>query len=455
MIDWLIEALPFLMLGSLAVLLFTGLPVALILAGLGVTFCLIGIALGEMPMIALFNIPPKLISAMRGSLFYPGVAMLLFMGVALEKSSIAQDMLTCLRLMLHRLPAGMIVAVLLIGVVLAPAAGIVGASVVTLSLIALPTLLRSGYAPPVATGAIAAAGTVGIILPPAVMLFFLAGEFHVPIGSMLMSTVVPGGMLLLAYMAWYMMTARTGSVAPPEAPPTLAGWVMLVLRGLVLPTALIALVLGSIIKGWATPSQSGAIGAAGGLLLILLNGRMSWRLFKDLIATTTNLAAMVFFIIMAAAVFSYPFRYFGGDTAIADVLSALDMTPWSTLLLITGIIFVLGFFIDWIEITVITLPLFVPVLQALTFPGHIDPPSMMLWIGAVTALVLQTSFLTPPFGFALFFLKGSAPPEISLAQIYRGILPILVIQVIMITIVLAEPGLVLWLPELVYGKILR
>ena len=455
MIDWVIDALPFLMLGSLAVLLFSGLPVAVILIGLGVTFCFIGVLLDEMPLVALFNIPPKLIASMRGSLFYPAVAMLLFMGVALEKSGIAQDMLTCLRLLLHRLPAGLIVAVLLIGVVLAPAAGIVGASVVTLSLIALPTMLRSGYPAHVATGAVAAAGTVGIILPPAVMLFFLAGEFQVPIGSMFMATVVPGGLLLLAYMAWYIGTGRISDIEPPPKPPSTLAWILLLIRGLVLPTALIALVLGSIIKGWATPSQSGAIGAAGGLLLILLNGRLSWPLFKDLIRTTTNLSAMVFFIIMAAAIFSYPFRYFGGDTAIADALSALDMTPWSTLLLITGIVFVLGFFIDWIEITVITLPLFVPVLQALTFPGHIDPPTMMLWIGAVTALVLQTSFLTPPFGFALFFLKGSAPPEVSLGQIYRGIIPIVAIQIIMIAIVLAEPRLVTWLPELVYGKILR
>ena len=220
MIDWTIDALPFLMLGSLAVLLFSGLPVAVILAGLGVSFCFIGIALGEMPLVALFNIPPKLISSMRGSLFYPAVAMLLFMGVALEKSGVAQDMLTCLRLLLHRLPAGLIVAVLLIGVVLAPAAGIVGASVVTLSLIALPTMLRSGYPATTATGAVAAAGTVGIILPPAVMLFFLAGEFQVPIGSMFMATVVPGGILLLAYMLWYMATARADDVRPVDAPAT-------------------------------------------------------------------------------------------------------------------------------------------------------------------------------------------------------------------------------------------
>jgi len=454
---WLIDALPFLMLGSLAVLLFSGLPVAVVLLGIGTTFCFIGIALDEMPVAALYIIPSKLISAVRGSLFYPAVAMLLFMGVALERSGIAHDMLRCVHLITRRLPAGMILAVLVIGVVLAPAAGIVGASVVTLSLIALPAMLRAGYSAPVATGTVAAAGTVGIILPPAVMLFFLAFQFQVPLGSMFMATVVPGALLLVLYSAWYMATARTVEVQPgdiPDAPATIAGWAWLVLRGLVMPVGLIALVLGSIMLGWATPSQSGAVGAAGALVLVIVNGRLSWPLIRDLVTTTANLSAMVFFIIMAAAVFSYPFRYFGGDMAIAGALEALEMGPWSMLLLIVGIVFVLGFFIDWIEITVITLPLFYPVLLGLDFSSHIDGErTAILWMAAAMALVLQTSFLTPPFGFALFFLKGSAPPGVTLGHIYRGIVPIVAIQLAVIALVLLEPRLVTWLPEQIYGVI--
>jgi TRAP-type mannitol/chloroaromatic compound transport system permease large subunit len=220
-----------------------------------------------------------------------------------------------------------------------------------------------------------------------------------------------------------------------------------------MPVGLIGLVLGSIIMGWATPSQSGAIGAAGGLLLIILNGRLSWTLFKDLITTTANLSAMVFFIIIAAAVFSYPFRYFGGDALMIAALSALNLGPWFMLLLIIGIVFILGFFIDWIEITVITLPLFVPVLQGLDFTAHVGGgPLPMVWIAAVTALILQTSFLTPPFGFALFFLKGSAPPSVTLSDIYRGILPIVAIQIAVIVAVLLFPKIVTWLPVLVYGS---
>ncbi|MGB7301691.1 MAG: TRAP transporter large permease subunit [Burkholderiaceae bacterium] len=454
----MIDALPFVMLGTLALLLFSGLPVAIILCGLGVGFCIVGIALGEMPWVAMYGIPPKLAYAVSGP-FYPAVAMLLFMGVALEKSGIAADMLSCLRVLLRWMPGGMAIAVLLIGVILAPAAGIVGASVVTLSLIALPAMLQNGYRPEVATGAVAAAGTVGIILPPAVMLFFLAGKFQVPMGSMFMATIVPGGILIVLYLLYYLVTSwlRPPSAPLNEAANLLPGnrwsWALLILRGLVAPLALICLVLGSIIAGWVTPSQSGAIGAAGGLLLVFINGRMSWPLFRDMIAGTANLTAMVFFIIMAAAVFSYPFRYFGGDTAISDALTALDIGPWPMLLLIVSIIFVLGFFIDWIEITVITLPLFVPVLQGLALYG-LEPgsPATMLWIAGLVALVLQTSFLTPPFGFALFFLKGSAPPGVTLADIYRGIAPILVIQLVVIGLVLAMPALITWLPALVYAR---
>ena len=449
----IVEAIPFVMLGCLAVLLFSGLPVAQVLFGLGTVFCLVGIGLGEMPVPALLAIPTKLSDAVRGSLFYPAVAMLLFMGVALEKSGIAHDMLRAVHLITRRLRAGMILAVLLIGVVLAPAAGIVGASVVTISLIALPAMIRAGYSAPVATGAVAAAGTVGIILPPAVMLFFLASQFQVPFGSMFMSTVIPGGLLLVLYALWYMTTAgRRVSPVDEPGPDTAAGWIWLMIRGLVLPIGLIALVLGSIIMGWATPSQSGAIGAAGSLVLVLISGRLSWRLIRELVETTANLSAMVFLIIMSAAVFSYPFRYFDGDSAIVEALEALSMGPWETLLLITGIVFILGFFIDWIEITIITLPLFFPVLAGLDFSAHAGPDKApMLWIAALMALILQTSFLTPPFGFALFFLKGSAPPGVTLGHIYRGIVPIVAIQLSVIGLAMVVPEVITWLPEQIYG----
>jgi len=452
----MIEVLPIAMLAALALLLFTGLPVAVLLAGLGVLFSLIGVVLGEMPAIALYNIPVRMFGSIGGGLIYPAVVMLLFMGVALEKSGIAGDLLRCLQLLLRRVPGGLAVAVILLGVILAPAAGLVGASVVTLALISLPTMLAQGYRAGMATGAVAAAGTVGIILPPAVMLFFLAGQFGVTIGSMFLATLVPGAILIGFYLAYYLIAGLIDPPAGSEAagPPSMSigQWLGLLLRGLVLPLGLVSLVLGSIIFGWATPPQSGAVGAAGGVLLMLLNRRLSWPVIKSVVATTTLLTAMVFFIIMAAAVFSYPFRYFGGDGVISRALAALEMGPWGTLLLIVGIIFILGFFIDWIEIAVITLPLFVPVLETLDFGAHGgDAAAVMLWMATLVALTLQTSFLTPPFGFALFFLKGAVPPGVSLLDIYRGIVPIVIAQLLGIGLLLAWPEIATWLPARTFG----
>ena len=451
----MVDYLPVLMLVSLAVLLFSGLPVAVLLAGLGIAFSLIGIALGEMPMIALFNIPLRIYGSISHSTIYPAVVMLLFMGVALEKSGIARDLLLCLALLLRRVPAGLTVAVTFLGIILAPAAGLVGASVVTLALIALPTMLAEGYRPSLAAGSVAAAGTVGIILPPAVMLFFLAGQFGVTIGHLFLATLLPGAILVGLYLTYYI---TAGLLDPPRAdnadrrtPESVRQWLGFLTRSLVLPVGLVTLVLGSIIFGWATPAQSGAVGAAGGLLLIIVNRRFSWSLFREVVETTVLMVAMVFFIIIAAVVFSYPFRYFDGDQLIAGTLAGLGIGPWGTLVLIVAIIFVLGFFIDWIEITVITLPLFAPVLAGLDFTAHAGEGKVaMLWMATLVALTLQTSFLTPPFGFALFFLKGAAPPEVRLADIYRGIVPIVLAQLVGITLLFTMPAIATWLPGQVF-----
>ena len=452
-----IELLPYVMLGSLAILLFSGLPVAVLLAGLGIVFSLIGIAVGEMQWIAMLNVPLPLYGSINGSLIYPAVPMLLFMGMALEKSGIARDLLLCLQFLFGRVPAGMAISVTLLGVLLAPTAGVIGASVAMLAVIALPTMLNQGYSPSFASGVVAAAGTLGLILPPAIMLFFLAGMLHVPIGHTFLAALAPAGILIVLYLSYYI-------IACLRSPPTKSAadddwhhgwstwqWVGFFVRGLVMPTGLIGLVLGSIIFAWATPSQSGALGAAGGVALMLLNGRLSWPLFREAIEGTALMTAMVFFVVMAANVFSYPFRYFSGDEVISNMLNGLALGDWGMFLTIIGIIFVLGFFIDWIEITIITLPLFLPVLGELDFSGHVEEgPMTALWIATIIALTLQTSFLTPPFGFALFFLKGAAPPEIKITDIYRGIIPIVAVQMFVIAMVMAFPLLANWLPNQVF-----
>jgi len=454
-----INILPYLMLASLAILIFSGLPVAVLLAGLGVGFCLIGIALGEMQWIALLNVPLRIYGSINGSLIYPTVPMLLFMGIALEKSGIARDLLLCLQHSLGRVPAGMAIAVTFLGILLAPTAGVVGASVATLALIALPTMLDQGYRPALASGVVAAAGTLGLILPPAIMLFFLAGKLRVSIGHMFLATMWPAAILIALYLIYYMLAAWRSPPTPLNKGAsqdwsqgwTPWQWLAFYIRGLVLPAGLIFLVLGSIIFAWATPPQSGAVGAAGGLLLMLLNGRLRWPLFREVVEATALMTAMVFFVVLAANVFSYPFRFFSGDEVVSGMLGGLALSDWGMLLTVIGIIFILGFFIDWIEITIITLPLFLPVLADLDFAVHAgDNAGKALWMATLIALTLQTSFLTPPFGFALFFLKGAAPPEVKITDIYRGIIPIVGIQLLVIALVMLFPLLAQWLPAQVF-----
>ncbi|MCW5747804.1 MAG: TRAP transporter large permease subunit [Alphaproteobacteria bacterium] len=445
------ENLALLMVGALALLLFSGYPVALVLAGVGLGFGLIGYLLGQFPLIAYFNIPLRIYATLGENLIYPAVPMLLFMGIALEKSGIGRESLLCLQTLLRRVPANQAVAVTLIGIILAPSAGLVGASVATLAVLALPTMLERGYSPSFASGSIAAAGTLGIILPPAIMLFFLADLLGVKIAHVFLSTVVPGAMLAAMYLAYHVGAAMVDPRLPP--PPTdlpvrtTTALIVYVARSLALPLLLIALVLGAIMSGLATPTQSASVGAAGAIVLMVLNRSFSLRMLHDIIVSTALLTAMVFFVVAAATVFSYTFRYFSGDTVILEMLHGLGFGDWGMLATILSIIFVLGFFIDWIEIALITLPIFHPVLESLDFSTYVgSAQSASIWMTVLIALNLQTSFLTPPFGFALFFLKGSAPPGVTLGHIYRGIVPVVAIQILGIALVVAMPWLATWLP---------
>jgi tripartite ATP-independent transporter DctM subunit len=454
--DWLIDNLALLMVLALAVLLFSGFPVALVLIGVSLCFSVIGYALDLFPIVAYYNIPLRIFSNVGENLIYPAVPMLLFMGIALERSGIGRELLTCLEVWLRRVPAGLAVAITLIGIILAPSAGLVGASVATLAFLSLPTMLERGYRPSLATGSVAAAGTLGLILPPAIMLYFLADELGVLISHMFLSTIVPGLLLAALYVVYYVGSAIVDPrIAPSiESLPARGGWQLAgyTLRSLALPVLLVVLVLGSIIAGLATPTQSASVGAAGAILLMLLNGSLSWRTLHDVVTRTALLTAMVFFVVIAATVFSYVFRYFDGDALVLDLLRGLGFGDWGMLLTILAVIFVLGFFIDWIEIALITLPIFEPVLKTLDFSAYVGSPQLAtVWIAVLIALNLQTSFLTPPFGFALFFLKGAAPPGVTLGDIYRGIVPIVAIQLFAIGLVLALPRLATWLPVYAVG----
>ena len=454
LVYWLQDWLPLLMAGALAVLLFSGYPVALVLAFVGLAFAGLGIGLDLISVMEITNITARMYGSVGESLLYPSVPMLIFMGLMMERSGVARGLLVCLQVLLRRVPGSLAIAVALLGVILAPSAGLIGASVATIALIALPTMLERGYDPAFAAGAVAGAGTLGIIFPPAIMLFFLADLLGVRMGTMFLAPVIPVGIILALYIAYFL--AR-GVLTPQAAPahdaapmrwPTLLAYAA---RSLVLPVALIALVLGSIVAGIATPTQSSAVGAAGSVLLTVANRSLSRGMLIEVLERTVTVTAMVFFVVIGASVFSYTFRSIGGDGLIVDLLESTGLGAWWMLSMILAVIFLLGFIIDWIEIALITLPIFYPILDSLDFGSRFDTSEQAFaWIAVMIAINLQTSFLTPPFGFALFFLKGAAPPPVDMATIYRGIDPFVLIQVLVLGLVMAFPGLALWLPAAVF-----
>lgn len=437
------EMLSALMVIALMALLFTGYPVALVLMAVTMVFTLVGIIAGELNLLMIYTFPVRLYSILAESLIFSAIPPLIFMGVALAKTGLAGDLFANVAALMRRVPGGLAITVLLLGILIAPSAGVIGASVGVLTLAALPSMLEAGYDKSFASGAVAASGTLGITLPPAVMLFFLADLVGSPLIGMFAGILLPAGILVIAYIAYFIVrggrpSAVDAGSARSEAPISFLAF----MRAVLPPVILVGAVLASMIAGWAAPSQSGAIGAFGAFLLMV--GRRSFSLsqLKDVLVETTNIVAMVFLIIIAANAFSLVFRSFQGDEALAKGLALLGLGDWGKLLFILGVIFVLGFFIDWLEIVLITLPIFVPIIDKLDFAAHVGGAlAVKVWMGVAVALVLQTSFLTPPFGFALFFLRGSAPPDVKMADIYRGVAPIVVIQLAVLCIVLTYPWL--------------
>ena len=421
--------------------LFSGYPVALVLIGVAMVFSALAIATGDMTPLMVRAFPMRMYGLLADSLVFPAVPPLIFMGVALARSGLAADLFSTVARSMRRIPGGLALSVLFLGILIAPSAGLVGASVGILALAALPTMLEQHYDKALATGAVAAAGTLGVMLPPAIMLFFLADLIGSTIIGMFAGILLPAGALVLAYAAYFMLC---GTVATERQIPPDDGHALLKVLP---PIALVAAVLGSMIAGWATPSQSGSIGAAGAFLLMLARRSFSWVRLKEVLVETAYIVAMVFLVIIAANAFSLVFRVLGGDELLARFLDGLGLGDWGKLLFILTMIFILGFFIDWLEIVLITLPIFVPVIAKLDFATHVgDAMLVNVWIGVAIALVLQTSFLTPPFGFALFFLRGAAPPSVTMQDIYRGAAPMVAIQLIILAIVLAYPQLAIYLP---------
>ena len=423
------------MFAVLFLLLLIGFPVAFTLGS--VAFAFGGIFLG----IDFFNLLPLRIWGIMTNFTLLAVPLFVFMGIILEKSGIAEELLETMGRLFGRVRGGLAISVVLVGALLAATTGVVGASVVTMAVIALPAMLKHGYSPSLAGGTIAASGTLGQIIPPSIILILLADVIGVPVGQLFIAAAVPGLLLVFAYIAYIAFVAwRHPDIAPaivkdPENDTHLG---FTVLKSMMPPLLLVLAVLGSIFFGVASPTESAAVGALGAMLLALTHGKLSFTNLQDALQKTTRLTSMVFLILIGATAFGLVFVGMGGDKLIFDIFVNLPGGKWGFLALSMLLIFVLGFFLDFIEICFIVVPIIAPIAIHM----GLDP----LWFALLIALNLQTSFLTPPFGFSLFYLKASAP-TLKLQAIYQGIMPFIAIQIIILIVLIGFPQFALWLPK--------
>lgn len=453
MLDFFVDNLAIFMFFTLAILLFSGYPVAIIIGGTGLFYGFIGAAFDQFAVGEFFNVLVRVWGTAAESLILVAVPMFIFMGTMLERSGVAEDLLFALQVMLRKIPGGLALSITVMGTIMAATTGIIGASVVMMTMLALPTMLERGFSKSLATATIASSGSLGILIPPSIMLVVMGEMLSVSVGELFFGAMIPGLILSGLYMLYISIFAF---LKPETAPPLPEGigpegkveTFVLVIKSLVPPTFLMFLVLGSIFFGWATPTEAAGVGAAGAILLTILKGRLKLPLLNDTLQRTTLTVAMVFLVIMGASAFSYVFRSLGGDDIIIGFVEHIPGGAWGVLVVLMVIIFILGFFFEWIEITLIMLPIMYPILLEVDFGAHLNPEKVVIWFAILVAVNLQTSFLTPPFGMALFFLKGVAPAEVKMEDIYRGITPFILLQLIALTLIIAFPQLVLWLPSI-------
>ena len=455
------EWVAFLLFLSVILVLLAGFPVAFTLAGTALLFAGIGVAAGIFNEALLSGLPNRVFGIMSNETLV-AVPLFVFMGVTLERARIAEELLDTLSRLFGTLRGGLGISVTLVGMLLAASTGIVGATVVTMGLLSLPTMLRRGYSPEIATGTICASGTLGQIIPPSIILVMLGdvmtsayqqaqiemGVFSpktVSVGDLFAGALIPGLLLVVLYVAYLVVAAL---FKPDLMPARHAGagdrvTPAQILRALLPPLALIFAVLGSILGGFATPTEAAGVGGMGALLLAAWRRELTLGRLQDVMQSTLKISSMVFLILIGASVFSLVFRGFGGDDGVHAVLDALPGGVVGAVIVVMLVMFLLGFVLDFIEITFVVVPIVGPVLLAM----GLDP----VWLGIMIAINLQTSFLTPPFGFALFYLRGVAPPEVRTEQIYRGVVPFVAIQLGALLLLALFPGLVTWLPGLIYG----
>jgi tripartite ATP-independent transporter DctM subunit len=445
--DWLSIA----MFVTFIALVFTGFPVAWVLGGLAVVFTALGIiadadfgarigvdwAYASLAVERSWNVMENWVMV--------ALPMFTFMGILLDRSGIAADLMASFGRVFGRVRGGLAIAVTLIGLLLAATTGIIGASVVLLAMLGLPVMLRQGYSPPLAAGTVCAVGTLGILIPPSIMLVLMADRMAMSVGDLFLGALFPGLLLGVLYIAYLLAVGWLRPAAAPAAavtPPLDLSAAIGLVRAILPPAGLILAVLGSIFFGLATPTEAAGVGAFGALLLAFVHGKLTRSAFREVLSETTRTTAFIFAIMLGATAYSLVLRGLGGDELIERALLALPFEADGIVIAILAFTFLLGFFLDWIELTLIVLPLVAPVVASLGF----DP----VWFTVLFAVCLQTSFLTPPVGFAIFYLKGVAPPEVDTRTIYRGIIPFVALQLIGVAIVFYWQELVTWLPAQAY-----
>lgn len=435
------EQLALCMVGALFLCLLLGYPVALTLGGVGILFAYLG------PDPEILRLLPLRIWGVMGNSILMAVPLFIMMGMLLEKSGLAEKLLVSLSALFGNMRSGLAIAVILAGAVLAASTGIVGASVVTMGLISLPVMLRYGYKPSFSGGLICASGTLGQIIPPSIVLILLGDIVGVSVGELFIAAVVPGMILVGVYCLYALWACRGVAFADieqfyleseKESQSRVNTWQLL--QAFLPPGVLIVSVLGSIFAGIATPTEAAAVGAFGAFLLSVLYRQFSFKMLNQVAEQTLHLTSMVFLILLGAQAFGLVFRGLSGDDAIREFVLSLDAGPYTFLAVVMGLLFILGCFLDFIEIVFIVVPILVPLVAVYEFD--------MLWVAILIALNLQMSFLTPPFGFSLFYLKGVAPDELSTGALYRGVLPFVILQAIVLAAVVFFPALATWLPRL-------
>ena len=453
------EYMSLIMFAVVCLVLLMGYPVGLSLAGTALAFAGLGIVTGTFDAAYLNAVPNRLYGIMSNQTLL-AVPLFVLMGVVLEKSKVAEELLIAMAKLFGGLKGGLAISVVLVGMLLAASTGIVGATVVTMGLLSLPTMLKRGYSAELATGTICATGTLGQIIPPSIALVLLGdvlssayqqaqldmGIFSpesVSVGDLFVGALIPGLILVFMYVAYVLIMSAMGKVGDIGGEPEenndddTSIW-----GALIPPLALIIVVLGSILAGYATPTEAAGVGAVGAFLLAIAKQKLSFQGLKDAMLDTTKVTSMVFVILIGASIFSLVFRGFGGEELINEFFSSLPGGVLGAMLVVMLLIFLLGFILDFIEITFVVVPLVAPVLLTM----GVDP----IWFGIMIAVNLQTSFLTPPFGFALFYLRGVAPESIKTEQIYRGVVPFIGLQVLLLVALAIWPELVTWLPDTIY-----